>query len=408
MTHKILVIGTLLLTLTLGGVAQDVSTLQQEVDALKPRLSRFLLRGYAHSGFEKYEEGSSFVGGSFNPIFLWQQSDRLLFEGELEVELEGGRTRLGLEYANMSFIINKRAIIRVGQFLIPFGIFAERLHPRWINRLPSNPLGFSHGEQVGPSSALGVELRGGAPVGAAKINYAFYVINGPTLNDGSVEPEEVGQLHFDNYEDNNDDKAIGGRFGILPFSNSSLEIGISGQTAKVGARNSIYEDTRAWLYAVDLSFVHNVPALKSIVDIKAQYSLTKVDRDVYTVGPETFRFNNESSAYFVQATFKPAFVSNRFFQKLEFAGRYSAMSLAPDAPWGKEKNQWAISLNYWLDWRTVVKFSYQYTDSPTASSPVDTHAVPGAVAGGGGDGEAAEESGTPLGGAFLIHWSFGF
>ncbi len=393
----------MLVVVSLVSVAagQDVSTLQQEVDALKPRLSRFLLRGYAHSGFEKFEEGSSFVGGSFNPIFLWQQSDRLLFEGELEVELEDGTTRLGLEYANMSFILNKRAIIRVGQFLIPFGIFAERLHPRWINRLPSNPLGFTHGEQVGPGSALGVELRGGAPVGSGKINYSVYVINGPTLNDGSVEPEEVGQLHYDNYEDNNDNKAIGGRLGLLPFSNSSLEIGFSGQTAKVGARGTPYEDTQAWLYAVDLSMVHNITPLKGILDVKAQYNLTQVDRNTYTVGAETFRFTNKNTAYFVQATYKPAFVSNKFFQKLEFAGRYSGLKMAPDAPWGKEKTQWAVSLNYWLDWRTVVKFSYQYTDSPLSSHEEG-------AGGGSGGGEEGEEAGTPLGGAFLIHWSFGF
>ena len=379
---------------------QDTATLQQEVDALKPRLSRFLLRGYAHSGFEKFEEGSSFVGGSFNPIFLWQQSDRLLFEAELEVELENGTTRLGLEYANMSFILSKRAIVRVGQFLIPFGIFAERLHPRWINRLPSNPLGFSHGEQVGPSSALGVELRGGAPVGSGKINYSVYVINGPTLNDGSVEAEEVGQLHYDNYEDNNDNKAIGGRLGILPFSSSALELGVSAQMANVGDRGSVYENTGAQLFAVDVSFVKNITPLKSIVDIKAQYNLTRVNRETYTVGTETFRFKNESNAYFVQGVIKPAFVSNTFLQKLELAGRYSALQLAPDAPWGAEKTQWAVSVNYWLDWRTVIKFSYQYTDSP-----VSEHLE---AEGGSGGGGAEEEGGTPLGGAFLVHWSFGF
>jgi len=48
----------------------------------------------------------------------------------------------------------------------------------------------------------------------------------------------------------------------------------------------------------------------------------------------------------------------------------------------------------------VVKFSYQYTDSP-----LTVHDEGG---GGGGGGEEAEEAGTPLGGAFLIHWSFGF
>ena len=375
--------------------AQTGSTVEQEVKALKPGLSRFLLRGYAHSGFESYEKENSFVGGSFNPIFLWQQSDRLLFEGELEVALEHGTTTLGLEYANMSYIINKRMIVRVGKFLIPFGIFAERLHPRWINRLPSNPLGFNHGEQVGPAAALGAEIRGGAPLGTAKINYSVYIINGPSLNDGSETPEAAGMLHFDNYEDNNTNKAVGGRFGFLPFSSSALELGVSAQYAKVGNENSRYRDVAARLFALDMSLVKTVPAVRGIVDVKAQYSLTQVDDASYINpdNPETmYTFKNENAAYFIQGTFKPAFVANTFFQKLEFAGRYSAMTLAEGAAWGEQKNQWAVSLNYWLDWRTVVKFSYQYTDAPGVEAEAVEH----------------EEEGTPLGGAFLIHWSFGF
>ncbi len=392
---EIVVIGMLMGLGLQNGRAQDVAAVQQEVKALKPGLSRFLLRGYAHSGFERYEKDNSFVGGSFNPIFLWQQSDRLLFEGELEVKLDHGSTTIGLEYANMSYILNKRMIIRVGKFLIPFGIFSDRLHPRWINRLPSNPLGFDHGEQVGPAAALGAEIRGGAPLGASKINYSVYLINGPSLNDGRENPQEGGRLHFDNYEDNNTNKAIGGRFGFLPFSNSSLELGVSAQFAKVGDENTAYRDIGARLFALDLSLVKTIAPLKGIVDVKAQYTMTQVD-DAQYVDPENpgqaYTFKNENVAYFVRGTFKPAFVSNTVIQKLEFAGRYSVLTLAEGAAWGGEKRQWAFSLNYWLDWRTVVKFSYQYTNSPGAEEAEAVH----------------EEEGTPLGGAFLVHWSFGF
>ena len=143
---------------------------EQEMDQLKPGRSQFLLRGYAHSGLEIYKENASFVGGSFNPIFLWHQSDRLLFEAELEIELEDGGTKVGLEYANMSYMLNKRVILRFGMFLLPFGIFSERLHPRWINRLPSAPLGFLHHNKVGPASGLGIEVRGVLPLSDAKKN----------------------------------------------------------------------------------------------------------------------------------------------------------------------------------------------------------------------------------------------
>ncbi len=184
-------------------------------------------------------------------------------------------------------------------------------------------------------------------------------------------------------------------FGFLPFSSSALELGVSAQYAKVGNENSRYRDVAARLFALDLSLVKTVPAVRGIVDVKAQYSLTQVDDASYINPdkPETmYTFKNENAAYFIQGTFKPAFVANTFFQKLEFAGRYSAMTLAEGAAWGGQKNQWAVSLNYWLDWRTVVKFSYQYTDAPGAEAEAVEH----------------EEEGTPLGGAFLIHWSFGF
>jgi len=42
--------------------------------------------------------------------------------------------------------------------------------------------------------------------------------------------------------DNNNDKAFGGRLGIFPFTNSSLELGFSGYSAKVGGKNTPYED----------------------------------------------------------------------------------------------------------------------------------------------------------------------
>lgn len=390
--YGLLVLAILMVSGVYGQGNGELEQLKSQLEYVKPGISRFLLRGYAHSGFEAYEDESSFVGGSFNPIFLWQQSDRLLFEGELELELENGATNLGLEYANVSYLLSKRVILRAGKFLVPFGIFGERLHPRWINRLPSNPLGFTHHDQVGPISDMGIELRGGAPVGTSKINYSFYLTNGPLLNDGSVEPEEAGMLHYNNFEDNNKNKAVGGRLGILPFSNSAVEVGVSGQYAKVGASESNYEDIFAKLFAVDFSLVKNIVPLKSVVDIKAQYNQVNVDQAKY-VDPdnpdETFTFENENKAYFGQFSLKPAFVESAFLQKLEFVGRYSATELAEQAPWGGKTTQWTVGVNFWLDWRTVLKIAYQNTEAEHAE-------------------EGGSEEGTPSGNALLIHWSIGF
>ena len=366
---------------------EETEALKKEIMSLKPGTSTFLLRGYAHSGLEILEDNSTFVGGSFNPIFLWKQSDKLLFESELELELEDGETIIGLEYADMSYFINDYVTLRLGKFLIPFGTFGERLHPRWINRLPSNPLGYSHDEQVGPSSQVGIELRGAIPIIVGYgINYSVYLVNGPNLNDGSVEPEEAGKLHYDNFDDNNKNKAIGGRIGFLPLSDASLEIGFSGQFGKVGDTGSKYEDISARLYSADFSYVKNIRSIKSIIDLKAQLNIVEVDKANYITEDdpnETYTFENKSQAFYGQVSVKPAFVKNEILNHLEFVGRYSKLKLPAEAAWGGEKTQLTFGINYWIDWRTVIKFGYQ-------TIKVDS------------------DPNAPNVNSFLIHWSIGF
>ncbi len=405
----------LLFFLSAGLFAQEENELAEittQLNTLKPGQSRFMMRGYAHSGLEVYENSSSFVGGSFNPIFLWQQSDRLLFEGELEIGFEGGQTTVGLEYANISYILNKAVILRVGRFLLPFGIFGDRLHPRWINRLPSNPLGFSHDAQVGPTTDMGVELRGGLPMGSGKINYSLYIVNGPTLNEGMAEPGEGGQLHYTNYNDNNKNKAIGGRFGILPLSDSSVEIGFSGQRGKVGDSESEYADVTATMLAVDFSMVKNITALSSVLDVKAQWNQVSVS-DAYYISPTDptgtteYTFENKSNAWFVRGALKPAFVENPVLKNIEFTGRYSRMTLPEGAAWETDQTQITFGFNYWLDWRTVIKFAYQINDTAADADHGEAGGRAVGLAGGGGAEEAGGHD-EPSGNAFFIHWSIGF
>ncbi|MCB0586562.1 MAG: hypothetical protein KDD06_14725 [Phaeodactylibacter sp.] len=355
----------------------------------KPGKSRFLLRGYAHSGLELTDEEFTFVGGSFNPLLIFRQSDRLLFEGELELELEGNELHLGLEYANMSYLLTKSLTFRAGKILIPFGTFIPNLHPAWINKFPTRPLGAGH-DGILPGADIGLELRGAAYLGPVKTNYSLYAINGPQLNDGSLEAEEGGLLHYDIVPDNNKNKAVGGRIGFFPMSNSALEIGLSALYGKVGDKDSRYEDVAALLYAVDLSYVRNLPGISSVLDIKAQYSVTDVEEAEFPEPDELgefHTFDNKSTTWFAQLSLRPAFVENKFIQNLEIAGRYSSLRTPEGAPWEVDQKQWEVGLNYWLDWRTLFKFSYR-----TISGEA------------GGHGGGAEEGGD----AFFIHWAIGF
>jgi hypothetical protein len=357
----------------------------------------FLLRGYAHSGLEWDTHSSSFVGGSFNPIFLWKQSEKLLFESEIEMEYENNETNIFLEYANLSYLYNKYITLRFGKILVPFGIFSARLHPRWINRLPSAPLGFGH-DGVGPSSDLGIEIRGAIPIRNIRFGYAVYTTNGPSLSDGSKNPVEAGKLKYSNIPDNNNNKAVGGRFSVLPFHTSSLEVGVSGQYATVGDDDAPAYDVNALFLSADLSFVKRVSFLRSVLDLKAQWNYAQVDDFNYVVTENdittTLNFENTSQAYFGQISLRPIMAESKWLNNTEVVHRISGLNIAHDSPWGEESLQLAFGIKYWLDWRTVFKLAYQFGGA-------GGH-------GHGGTEEVVEEEGHEDEHAFFFHWAIGF
>ncbi len=372
--------------------------LMQKTDYVKPGKSRFLLRGYAHAGLESSDEELSFVGGNFNPILIYQQSDRLLFEGELEMGFDGDEFEVGLEYANMSYILSPYTTVRLGKIFVPFGIFTERMHPAWINRFPTAPLGYGHDGNL-PGTDIGAELRGGI-AGPFKFNYSLYLINGPSLNDGLEHEDDAGKLEYGKIVDINKNKAIGGRIGVFPFSNSMLELGVSGQIGKIAEKETTYEDVAARLFAADLSFTKNLSFMSSVVDVKAQANWINIDDANYahaedTTGLETYTFDNKSKAYFAQVSLRPALVNNKVIRNLEIAARYSAFKGPEGALWETDQSQWAVTLNYWLDWRTVFKLTYQNN----ILNVEDGHIEP----------DPDEHDEEPFGGSMILfHWAIGF
>ncbi len=335
----------------------------------KPAKTQFMVRGYGHAGLDYLKNAAgeelSFVGAAFSPIFLFKQGDRFMFETELEFELQKNELEIGLEYANLMYVVNKYLMVRGGKFLLPFGTFMERLHPAWINRLSSKPLGFGH-DGISPASDIGIELRGAAPVGGAVINYSVYVTNGPRLKDGSEEPGEAGMLNFQNYIDNNTNKFIGARIGLLPLFNSSMELGASVYTGKPGSKGSDYEDVSAFLWAIDFSFVKQISPIKGVFDIKAQFNQTKLSDAFYMTGEETrdsvgtYTFNNLSRAYYTQLSYRPSMAGNTFLKNLEIVGRYSKLKTPEDANWGSVTSEITFGLNYWITWRQVIKVNYSF------------------------------------------------
>lgn len=320
-----------------------------------------LITGWADVGFADRKGGDSTFSASFNPILLWKLSDRLFFEGEVELELEGNETEIDLEYANLSYIVNDYLTLKGGRFLSPFGTFAERLHPGWINKLPDAPLPFGH-DGIAPTSELGLQASGGFPAGPTKFNYAVYVSNGPRLNTGDDEPEEAGLLHFDNNTDINNNKAVGTRIGFLPIP--ELELGYSVQYARAREGGG----TDAWLHSVDLGYVRDCNLLKGVIDVRGQWVWSKVDDVTFdpdgSLGFGPLMFNNRRDGGYAQLAYWPSKFNNKFLQNLEGVCRWDMVNNPSGAPeeTGFDEKRWTFGLNYWLGPSTVIKAAYQFGD----------------------------------------------
>ncbi len=179
------------------------------------------LAGYADTTFIVRdfdgETTADFSAARFNPGFHFQYKDLVLLEAEAEISIDGdGETELELEYAQADIFLHDNATFVLGQFLSPVGQFQERLHPTWINRMANPPAGFGH-DGLQPTSDTGAMLRGGISIGQAIATYSVAVGNGPRIS------HEGGVLFEAQGGDDNSNKAVSGRIGILPLP--YLEIG---------------------------------------------------------------------------------------------------------------------------------------------------------------------------------------
>ncbi len=358
----------------INNLKDDVTTLKRDPN------TNFMIRGFSQFGLDAGSDNVNFNMTSFNPVLLWRQGDRFLFESELEMEYMSNQFGLNLGYANASFVVSKGVVVKVGKILIPFGTFGEKFHPSWVNKFSSAPLGVGHDGML-PMADIGVEVRGGLQVGKSKLSYSLFCVNGPRIKDGTEEPTEAGMLSFENANDNNNNKAVGARIGFLPFSNSSLEIGVSGYYAKPGSKTSPfagdtlnedlnYKDVTALLFAGDVAYIKVINLIKGTIDIKGQHNISNVSKATYLNPEDTTRytFTNKCSSYYVQLAYRPALVANNVLRNFELVGRYSVYNTPKGSLWYSNQSQIEVGLNYWFAWRTVLKISYQISDGAMGGS----------------------------------------
>lgn len=242
--------------LVFAGIALvTAARLPAQTDRIVPT-NHFILTGYGTVGYGVVTQGENenAFTTSLNPIMLFQFQDQILFEAEFEFEFEGGVTETGLEYAQLDVILNDNITLVGGKFLLPFGVFADRLHPTWINKFPTAPPIYGHHVSAFGAAPLlpiisdiGVMARG--VVAADRFNLALnaYAIQGPSIEG----EDEIPEFEFRaSSEDSNTDKMFGGRVDLVfpPW----LELNLSAFNGDYDEQNIL--DLTGWNLAGEVHY----------------------------------------------------------------------------------------------------------------------------------------------------------
>jgi hypothetical protein len=344
-----------------GNVVPSIAELQASLLGT----TKFLLAGWAEGMFEARNGEVSTFSASFNPIFLWELTPKLLFDSRLEIDPSGGGTNVNLVNAQLSYLLNDYIALGVGEFFSPSNAFVERFEPQWINKLPDRPIGVYHG--ILPNISVGAQVRGGFPLGSTRANYAFYVSNGPVLN--SLDPRTAGTLDFNSYTDNNDNKAVGGRVGFLPLP--GVEFGYGFETSKPGFQGTTFSDVQALVQSVDLEITRDSDLLKGRINLFAQYAWSHVDHAIYdpdgTLGFGPLPLTAKRDGGYAELAYRPTKADFDFLRNLETIFRWDHLSRDPSGLGDPEETRWTLGLNYWLSPSTVLKAAYEW-DQPNGAA----------------------------------------
>ena len=336
--------------------------------------SKTLFSGYGAVGFNKADGNPSTFSAVFAPIFHYQLSKNLHILIELEFELEDDELEIGLEIGEIDFFINDYVTLSAGKILLPFNVFSQRFHPTWINKMPALPIIYGHGGHSGQGivpilSDIGAQISGRLALDlfeGSKINYAFYLVNGPrieseedhsdgdehdetttTANEGD-EHEENGNggtqtdlIFGNNFTDINSNKAFGGRIGFLPMWN--WEVGGSFMFGDAE------DDINFFMYGFDTEYQYR--------------GLLVLGEFIHLENDNVGGGNTEKNGYYAQASYRlPDFsIENRylgdFISGLEPVFRYGKNYLP-----GRDQEQYAIGLDWWLLSSVPLKIAYEFNN----------------------------------------------
>ena len=295
--------------------------------------NQVVITGYGTVGYAIETQGvnENAFNSSISPIFLFQFQDRILFEVEFEFELKEGITETGLEYAQLDYIANDNLTFVGGKFLLPFGVFGERLHPTWINKFATMPPIFGHHvSSFGASpllpimSDVGVMARGVLASGSAQLGLNVYVVQGPAADDLTAATPE---LEFPaSSGDNNTGKAFGGRldFALRPW----IELNASFLNGDYDDQNVL--DLTAWNLAGEFHLRN--------FEIRGEYVQTRQEVERLTGFPSLVRDGFYAQVAYRIGSWEPVVRWTQVFDS-ELGG-----VLEDQGAW-----QFGLGLDYWFN-----------------------------------------------------------
>jgi len=360
-------------------LAGSIPVLAQGGDPTEPE-NRFLLTGY---GFTTYIDSDApdtpeSFSTAFVPIFLYRVSEKFLFEAEVEFEFEDNAVETEVEYAQIDWLAHDNATVVMGKYLTPFGSFIEKIHPAWINKLPTFPLPYRHGQSLVPFGQTGLQVRGGVPFGEGyrRFTYSFFVSNGFQVSEhghaeepGAEEDEhddatatvlafavddehgddEEGDDHGEEEElifldgsssNSNGDTALGGRVSVIPAE--GFEVGISylsGNYDELG-------ELDATMTGVDFTYHHD------LFDVRAEWLDTETERGLAEDGdPLT---DQQVESWFIQPSLRLSVIPVYAFNKVELVARVANLD------WGVgDQDQTSIGLNYHFTGSSILRVAWE-------------------------------------------------
>ena len=368
----------LLSALSISVKAQDSTTLAEPLQAVQmpnspnPGSQSFLFTGTASSMFMASKDGNTFVPMTLMLMPLVKINNRLFLESGVKMKIQDdGSFAFGLEALNLHYLVNSWLSLHVGKFAAPWGNVLDMFGEGFVSRFPVAPIGLSD-DGMAPTDQIGFGAQGGFQAGIAKMLYEVYLTNGPQLivNEDGTADKMTGHMSYESLKDNNKNKALGGKIGILPFSNSSLQVDAFGQhAAQTGNSGSQYQNISSSSYGADFNYYKTFNII--MVRLMGQYEETKTGNATYKVidntGTSDYTFNNKGNSWYLAGTLRPTGSSNTIVQDLEFGARYAQYDPPKKALWGGDHSkQFTLDLTYWFTWSSQINLGYNIqTDAGT-------------------------------------------